>query len=286
MVDNNFTIKMKRWLEAGNHTKREDIMEGAMMLLQLNRNQALFNTIARRPEKFVAKIEYEMKKFLPIRLAKMTMSDVNNLDAQVTPVIKEAIESEPEGNDSKDYETIDLPARNGKREDHDSLPEDIKALWYKNVERWKKIKTTYNTLLTLTEPCDRYEHLVILKDLWYDYKKAFETYDSYTAPVVDTVKDDDTQPVAAGELAKSITNARSYISKNVDKLVELREASAKDEKQDAKYRAMYDKVSERVQVLVENKQPIGDDLKKKLADGGLVIENNGEEDSNDTSTAE
>ena len=49
---------------------------------------------------------------------------------------------------------------------------------------------------------------------------------------------------------------------------------------------MYDKVSERVHVLVENKQPIGDDLKKKLADGGLVIENNGEEDSNDTSTAE
>lgn len=72
----------------------------------------------------------------------------------------------------------------------------------------------------------------------------------------------------------------------MDKLVELREASAKDDTQDAKYRAMYDKVSERVQVLVENKQPIGDDLKKKLAEGGIVIENDGEEGSDDTPTAE
>lgn len=285
MIDNNFTIKMKRWLEAGNHTERDDIMNGAMMLLQLNRNQALFNTIARRPEKYVVKIEYELKKFLPIRLAKMTMADVNNLDAEVTPSIKEAIEAEPEDNDTKDYETIALPAHNGKREDHDSLPDDIKALWYKNVERWKKIKAAYNTLLTLTEPCDRYEYLAALKDTWYEYKKAFEIYDSYTAPVTEPVEGN-AQPADVAQLAKSINNARAYISKNVDKLLELHKASGNDESQDEKYRAMCDKISERVQVLVDNKQPIGDDLKKKLADGGLVIENNDEEDSDDTPTAE
>ncbi len=273
MVDNNFTIKMKRWLEAGNHTEREDIMDGAMMLLKLNRNQMLFNTISRRPEKYVAKIEYELKKFLPIRLAQLTMADVKILDDQVTPFTKEAIEAEPAENETKDDETIDLPARSGKREDHDTLPDDIKGIWPKNAERWKKIKATYNTLLTLTEPCDRYEYLTILKELWYDYKADFERYDSYVVPVEDPEASEEnagsTDPL---QLSKEISNARAYLSKNLEKYVKLKEEVLKEDAPAAAVSKSQDlrlKIQERLDVLVANKAVIGDDLKQSLEAIGI-----------------
>ena len=72
MIDNDLTMKMKAWLDNDSHTDRDDIMEGAQMLLKLNRNQALFNTISRRPERYVSKIVYELGKFLPMRLNQMT----------------------------------------------------------------------------------------------------------------------------------------------------------------------------------------------------------------------
>lgn len=279
MIDNNFTIKMKRWLDEPEHTDNQDILDGAMMLLQLNRNQSMFNTIIRRPEKYVDKIVYELKKFLPMRLAQLTIADVKILDAEITPAIREAIASVPDdatGDDSQ-------PARVGKRADHDALPDNIKNIWEYNALRWKKIKEAYNSCLNLTEPCDRYEYLSIMKELWYKYKSEFVRYDEYT--VSTKPESVETDPV---EIAKAISNARSYISKNADTLVSLK-ADAFNDGADAasmeKYNSLLKNMSDRVQILFDNKQVIGGDLKKKLQDGGIefstsVNQNNGEGETN------
>lgn len=277
---------MKNWLDEKEHTTDEDIIKGAFMLLKLTRNQIMFQTIMRKPQKHVDKIVYELRKRLPMRLAHMTTYDVKVMDSEITPVIKSAmkeesdkIASEPENNDK-----MSLPAVSGKRSDHDSLPDDIKNIWPENAERWKKIKKVYNTLLTLKEPCDRFENLTILSELWYTYKREFERYDNYKADSGEDVNTAETDPA---KLAKIITNARSYISKNIDDLLALKAASAMDNADDKtieSYKSLLAKMTDRVLVLLNNKQVIGDDLRTKLVNAG--IESMKDENVEDKSSSE
>lgn len=285
---------MLEWLEQESHTDKEDIMKGATMLLQLNRNQALYNTIARRPERFVSKIIYELKKFVPIRLAKMTMADVKQMDAEITTAVKAqidaesaataaddtqgtTIESSEEGEDSAADDVSAQATASGKRADHDELPADIQAIWDENADRWKKIKELFNTLLTIELPCDRYEYLVQMKELWYKYKAEFERYDNYNAAKAEEAATEDAAAESSTEdaatLAKAITNARAYISKNLDKLATLKEASIAedaDEKAIEKYNTAFNNLCDRIRILVENKQVISDELKQKLIDAGFT----------------
>lgn len=277
---------MKNWLDEKEHTTDEDIIKGAFMLLKLTRNQVMFQTIMRKPQKHLDKIVYELRKRLPMRLAHMTTYDVKVMDSEITPVIKSAmkeesdkIASEPENNDK-----MSLPAVSGKRADHDSLPDDIKNIWPENAERWRKIKSVYNTLLTLKEPCDRFENLTILSELWYTYKREFDRYDNYKADSGEDANTVETDPV---KLAKIITNARSYISKNIDDLLALKAASVTDNADDKtieSYKNLLAKMTDRVLVLLNNKQVIGDDLKIKLVNAG--IESIKDENVEDKSSSE
>ena len=270
MIDNNLTIRLKAWLEKESHTDNEDIMEGAQMLLKLNRNQALFNTISRRPGKYVSKIEYELKKFLPMRLNRMTIGDVKKLDAELTPEIQDAINNETGSADDELNEKEDLPAHGGKRSDHDSLPDDIKSIWEENAMRWKKIKLVFNQLKTLTQPCDRYELLMQLKETWYKYKAEFERYDSFE--LNSTTTEGESEPA---EVIKQITNARAYISKNIDKLQQLKSKTLSDNPSDKdieKYKNLCNNLRERLTLLLDNSQVVGDDVLAKLAEGGVEIE--------------
>jgi len=268
-MDNKLTERIIAWLNVGQHTEREDIITGAMMLVQLNRNQAMFNTMMRRPEKYVDKIVYELKKFVPIRQENMTMADVKNMEDAVLPVIKSAIDKEKRAEEGSE-DVQDLPSHGGKRSDHELLPEDIQNIWVENAERWKKIKKAYNTCLTLTEACDRFEYVKLMKESWYKYKAEFERYDSFVINA-DNSSGADTS-VDAVELVKQIDNARSYISKNVNKLIKANcaaDAETADEKTKESYRNLLEKVEDRIQLLMKNNQVIGDDLRAKLIDGGI-----------------
>lgn len=77
----------------------------------------------------------------------------------------------------------------------------------------EKIKKLYYTCKQLDKPCDRYEYLKILKEEWYAYKEAFNIYDNYSF-VPDA---DDNNEITV----KDITNARAYISKNLERLEKM-----------------------------------------------------------------
>lgn len=168
------------------------------------------------------------------------------------------------------------PPASGIRPDHDSLPDSIHQLWTDNRSRWLRIKQLYNTLLGIEKPCDRYEYLAQLKDLWYTYKRALQRYDSYVASASDAAdgaSEADTEP-SPSAIAKVISNARSYVSKNIDRLTELRQASIKSDdatKELDEYNALHGKMQQRIDVLCANGAPIGDDLKAKLDEAGLSV---------------
>lgn len=269
-MDNELTRKLQEWLAEPEHMTVEDVTNGALMLLKLNRNRILFNNIMRNPTRYVRKIEYELGKFLKIRLDGLTMQEVAAMDKEVTPLVKNAVKAEQ----NEGSEDAGLSSHNGKRADHDSLPDSIKAIWSANAGRWKKIKELYNTLLTLKMPCDRYEYLKQMKEQWYAYKRDFALYDGYTADSAnDTASTDGLRQMAS---FNDIGNSRSYLSKMVkdDKLLNMKKASLADdadEKAISSYNTALANTQKRVQLLIDSGEEIGDDLKAKLTDAGVVF---------------
>lgn len=271
-IDNSITQRLNDFLDMSERTN-EDIISGATLLLQLNRNRQLFQTVLTNPKRFESTVVYELKKFVPIRQRGQTLEDVQRQTKELLGELQAAVESEPEDNENKADEEQDLPLHKGKRADHDQLPDSIKAIWEQNAERWKKIKALYYTCQDIKEPCDRAESLNTLKETWYKYKSEFARYDDYVIENSDETAQKETTPV---DYAKAITNARSYLSKAVkdDKLLNKRKAALADdadEKTIQDYNTSLQSVMDRVQLLLNSGEIIGDDLRQKLTDAGVVF---------------
>lgn len=217
-MDHQFTKQMQAWLNA-KHESDEDIIKGADMLFRLNRNRFYHARATRQPQAYRSNIEYELNKFLKIRLDNMTIDEVKQMDALVIPEAQAIIdEGEPVAttdmtgkttettkSNAKNADSIEdegstddteLPAhesdgvaviRKGKRKDHEFLPNEVAALWDANAKRYKEIKSTFETLKSMEdkEPCDRYEYLKILSDLDKKYRADMLTYDSYVVTRAD-----------------------------------------------------------------------------------------------------
>lgn len=253
--DDNFTAQIQTWLAKPEHSK-DDLVQGATYVLKLTRNQALFNTIMRRPERYEDKIIYELKKRLPMRLDHMTRSDVKALEAEILPAITPLIdttENQDEGEETQDASAV------GKRADHEQLPVEIQQLWDANAERWKKIKELYNTCKELEKPCDRYEYLKLLKETWYAYKKDFAVYDSYKIGENPEPTGVSVDSSASEITVKDVTNARAYISKNLEKLETMTDKGSEE------YIKLKEKVAQRINVILNAGESFSDDMITRLA---------------------
>ncbi len=196
---------MQEWLNS-KHESDAEIIKGADMLFRLNRDRFYHVRATRQPQAYRTNIEYELNKFLKIRLDNMTIEEVRKMNDIVIPEAQAIIaegeaenneenqgKSEKNGNSIEENASTDdteLPSsdsdgvaviRKGKRKDHDFLPKEVADLWDINAKRYKEIKSTFETLKAMEdkEPCDRYEHLKILSDLDKKYRADMLTYDSY-----------------------------------------------------------------------------------------------------------
>ena len=92
------------------------------MVLKLTRNRILFQNISRNPQKFASKIEYELNKYLKIRLDRKTIQDVVQMDKVLVPSVEKTLETfKPAEISSDDDVPQEAVIAKGKREDHDSL---------------------------------------------------------------------------------------------------------------------------------------------------------------------
>lgn len=254
--DDNLTAQIQGWLAKPEHSK-DDLVQGATYVLKLTRNQALFNTIMRRPERYEDKIIYELKKRLPMRLDHMTRSDVKALETEIMPAVSEAIAETDIQSDNE--ETQDVAVAAGKRADHEQLPIEIQQLWDVNAERWKKIKELYNTCKKLEKPCDRYEYLKLLKETWYAYKKDFTVYDTYKIGEKSEPVETTAISSSAEVTVKDVTNARAYISKNLEKLESMTDNETEE------YKKLKEKVAQRINVILNAGESFSDDMIARLA---------------------
>ena len=318
-IDKLFRAKVEEWLSKKKHTEAE-LANGAMMVLQCNRNRAMYNTMMRKPSHYEEKMVYELKKHLAYLQNDMNLDDVKNLEKKILPVIGKAIADTEDTADKaaaalgeipedsylpapalsseEPYEQTDAIVARGKRTDHDKLPEAIRAIWDKNAERYKKIKQAHETCKTLTAACDRYEYTSAIAELWADYKKDFDTYDHYVLVSVNDEAGTQTSPADQLQLSaediKAINAARPYISNNLPKLLDLvklaKEEGFTKEQQD-KLESWREKIQQRVDVLVRSKQVIKDELRTKLIEADITLEiadsdEQGPEHSDDPSAAQ
>ena len=317
-IDKLFRARVEEWLSKKKHTEA-DLANGAMMVLQCNRNRAMYNTMMRKPSHYEEKMVYELKKHLAYLQNDMNLKDVKNLEKQILPVIGKAIADTEETTDKaaaalgeipedsflpapalsseEPYKQTDAIVARGKRTDHDTLPETIRAIWDKNAERYKKIKQAHETCKTLTAACDRYEFVSAIAELWSEYKKDFDTYDHFVllpaneesgkSPAADEVQ-------LSAEDVRAISAARPYISNNLPKLLDLVAAAKKDgftDSQAKKLEEWREKIQQRVDVLIRTKQVIKDELRQKLIEADIRLEisdsdGQGQEHSDDSPAAQ
>lgn len=255
-------------------------MAGAQLLLSLNRDHGMFQRIMHRPERMLSFLEYKLRRFLQIRKDGQTIRDVIKLDNEITPHLQAVINSEPipvEG--GAELLPVEQPAekdggnemyiRKGIRPDHDQLPDNIKAIWPANAERWKKIKEAFETCKSLTEPCDRYEYLKVLKDTWYKYKQEMARYDDFRLTDDNaTVPDGSPSGVMlTPEQEKELGNADSYISKNMPQMQQLVAAAKEEdfnEEQKKQLESLRKRIQQRVDVLLKYGRTLTDERREQL----------------------
>lgn len=212
--DPKITKAIQDWLNTPEESR--DIAAGADLMLSLNRNRALYNSIMLKPKKLLPKLVHELKKFLRLRLDNMATADVVRMEQRVMPAVAMIVEK-PIVIDQDD-ELPEGKVAKGRRKDHDSLPPEIRELWDSNEARYRRIVVLFNELKSMGNlpPCDRYEKLVILDDLDKTYRRNLEMYDAYTPGM--EVRADSTAAVNA---------ARKTLSKYRKKVAEMPSDSPK-----------------------------------------------------------
>lgn len=230
-LDKKLTESIQKWLDT--NPEERDIVVGATYLLQLNKNRAMYNTIIRKPQREADRLVYELRKHLRIRLDNMTTADVAKMETQVIPSAEKLLATPPVV--STDDELPEARSARGRRQDHDTLPPHIQALWDNNINLYHKIKLLFEELKAMESalPCDRYERLKLLDEADKSYRANLEAYDNYVKPAdgsadydaVPTVADQEPTTISPADVVKQIGSARKTISKYRSQLAKLIEAN-------------------------------------------------------------
>lgn len=251
---------IRRWLDSDSRTD-DAIIEGARLVLQLNRNKNMYMATMRKPSAMAAKIEHELKKHLRYYADGLTLVEVERMSQQVMAEVAPVIADEQHVIATEEPETlaVQMDKRRGKRDDHAALDVSVSALWEKNGERWKKIKALYNTCLQLKEPCERYEYLKQLKEVWYAYKKDMARYD-------DAKPGTTIASAAERTVGTDAKSAHPYISKNLPVLEQLT-ADGTDEQ---RRQRLQENVRQRLDILIAAGETVKDETLARLAAVGVT----------------
>ncbi|MBR4967901.1 MAG: hypothetical protein IKY67_01810 [Paludibacteraceae bacterium] len=175
-LNHEFTEKIQQWLDTP-HEQR-DYEQGALYLLKLNGNQIMYRNLMSNPRGKAEFIEYHLRKHYNFRVKDLTHAQVVAMDKQVEEIVKKH-NTFTEDNPAKEF-------KQGKRGDHDTLPEEIQALYVENLsllQRMREVHLKLRTLSTADAPCpdsERYPFLKELIELDTRLHANWDRYDHYT----------------------------------------------------------------------------------------------------------
>ena len=212
-TDPEFTKKLQSWLNTPDSKK--DYAQGALLLLQLSGNAIMYHNLSVYPQGHAEFITGKLQEYLDYRLQDLTHKEVVAMQKQVDEIVKSHTEfKNPETNPATEFKA-------GKRADHDSLPDEIKALYVENldiVHRMRELHLKLRTLSSEKSPCpdsDRYPFLKELISLDKRLHANWDTYDHFVSqpPVVpepSPVDDPEPQAEQPQEQLKPTPEAAEY----------------------------------------------------------------------------
>lgn len=172
-MDKEFTNKLQTWLSLPREQRDWD--EGALMLLQLTGNKIMYRNLSVNPEGKANFIEGKLQQYLEFRLAELTHEQVKEMQQAVEEIVKEHTEFKSDDNEAKNFKA-------GKRADHDTLPEEIKALYVENldlVHRMRELHLKLRTMSTTDSTCADSDRYPFLKEFIKLDKKLHDNWNVY-----------------------------------------------------------------------------------------------------------
>lgn len=172
-MDKEFTNKLQTWLSLPREQRDWD--EGALMLLQLTGNKIMYRNLSVNPEGKANFIEGKLQQYLEFRLAELTHEQVKEMQHAVEKIVKEHTEFKSDDNEAKNFKA-------GKRADHDTLPEEIQALYVENldlVHRMRELHLKLRTMSTTDSTCADSDRYPFLKEFIKLDKKLHDNWNVY-----------------------------------------------------------------------------------------------------------
>ena len=176
-MDNKFTELIKQWLETPSNQR--DYSVGALYLLKLSGNQIMYRNIVAQLDRRHEFVDYQIQKYYNFRVQALTHAQVEEMQQKVDVIVAEHISLAANADEHK----------TGKRIDHDSLPDEIKAKYVENLsilQRMRELHLKLRYLSLDTSPCPDSERYPFLKELIELDKKMhanWEEYDHFVASV-------------------------------------------------------------------------------------------------------
>lgn len=171
-MDNRFTQELQDFFRKEEHDR--DYNRGALMLLQLTGNKIMYRNIAPSASKRAKFINRELQKHYNLRLQQITHEQVESMQKQVDEIERRRL-SLRSNNPASDF-------KKGKRADHDTLPDEIQALYVENLgllQRMREVHTRLRLLSTEGKTCPDNDRYPFLKDLIALDKQLHRNWEQY-----------------------------------------------------------------------------------------------------------
>ena len=181
MMDNKFTELIKQWLETPSNQR--DYSVGALYLLKLSGNQIMYRNIVAQLDRRHDFVDYQIQKYYNFRVQALTYAQVEEMQQKVDVIVAEHISLAANADEHK----------TGKRIDHDSLPDEIKAKYVENLsilQRMRELHLKLRSLSLDTAPCPDSERYPFLKELIELDKKMHANWEEYDHYVIGTSEEE------------------------------------------------------------------------------------------------
>ena len=180
-MDHKFTELIKQWLETP--SDQRDYSVGALYLLKLSGNQIMYRNIIAQLDRRHDFVDYQIQKYYNFRVQALTHAQVEEMQQQVDVIVSEHISLAANADEHK----------TGKRDDHDSLPDEIKAKYVENLsilQRMRELHLKLRSLSLDTAPCPDSERYPFLKELIALDKKMHANWEAYDHYVIGTSEEE------------------------------------------------------------------------------------------------
>ena len=215
-MDHKFTEQVGQWLNTPEAER--DYSVGALFLLKLSGNRIMYQNIIGQLDRRHDFIDYQLQKYYNFRVQQLTHAQVEEMAAKVDVIAEKHSLTAELPSDAVE------PKQLGKREDHDLLPDEIKAKFVENLDLLRRMRELHLRLRTMSlenatcPDSERYPFLKELIELDKRLHKNWEEYDHFviSSPLIDGVALQSKEPEANAK-PKAAKKATAKTAKSTKK---------------------------------------------------------------------